>query len=97
MEAVQFKTDDPHKAFQVIPGVGPNIAQDFADLGFVRVSNLRGQDSLQLYHDLSALRGTHVDRCVLYVFRLAVYFAENDVREPELLKWWNWKDRPNQT
>jgi len=33
-----------------------------------------------------------VDRCVLYVYRLAVYFAENETHEPEKLKWWNWKD-----
>ncbi|NJM89920.1 MAG: hypothetical protein HC847_25010 [Hydrococcus sp. RU_2_2] len=39
------------------------------------------------------LRGQHIDRCVLYVFRCAVYYASNSVREPELLKWWNWKDK----
>lgn len=32
-----------------------------------------------------------LDRCVLYVYRLAVYFAEGG-REPEKIKWWNWKD-----
>jgi hypothetical protein len=26
-----------------------------------------------------------VDRCVLYVYRLAVYYAENDTREPDNL------------
>jgi hypothetical protein len=33
------------------------------------------------------------DRCLLYVFRGAVYFAETDEdkREREKLKWWNWK------
>jgi hypothetical protein len=34
-----------------------------------------------------------VDRCLLYVFRCAVYFAEHTRHDPELLKWWNWKDR----
>jgi hypothetical protein len=33
-----------------------------------------------------------VDRCVLYVFRCAVYFASEAEHDPELLKWWNWKD-----
>ena len=94
MTEAEHKTKNPLKAFQVIPGVGPNIAQDFVDLGFVQVSNLRGKDPEQLYHDLCALRGAHVDRCVLYVFRLSVYFADNSFHEPELLKWWNWKDRP---
>jgi hypothetical protein len=34
-----------------------------------------------------------MDRCVLYAFRCAVYYASHDVRDPKLLKWWNWKDR----
>jgi hypothetical protein len=36
--------------------------------------------------------GAHVDRCALYVFRCAVYFASEAKPDPELLKWWNWKD-----
>ncbi|MGA3073400.1 MAG: helix-hairpin-helix domain-containing protein, partial [Bryobacteraceae bacterium] len=31
--------------------------------------------------------------CVLYVFRCAVYFASEAEHDPELLKWWNWKDQ----
>ncbi len=31
---------------------------------------------------------------VLYMSRCALYFAENTVHDPELLKWWHWKDRP---
>jgi hypothetical protein len=34
-----------------------------------------------------------VDRCMLNVFRCAVYYASNDIHDPELLKWWNWKDK----
>jgi Pathogenicity locus len=30
---------------------------------------------------------------MLYIFRSAVYYASNDSHDPELLKWWNWKDR----
>jgi hypothetical protein len=33
-----------------------------------------------------------VDRCVLYVFRAAVHFAGSTGGDPELAKWWNWKD-----
>jgi len=35
------------------------------------------------------------DRCILYVFRCAVYFAETPANEQnsEKLKWWNWKDQ----
>ncbi|MFC1483900.1 helix-hairpin-helix domain-containing protein [Candidatus Neomarinimicrobiota bacterium] len=79
---------------QRIPGVGPNIAQDFHDLGFHQVEDLRGADPEGLYERLCTLRGAHVDRCVLYVFRCAVYFADNRKHDPDLLKWWNWKDNP---
>ena len=39
------------------------------------------------------IKGCVVDRCVLYTFRGAVYFAETENPEPELMKWLNWKDR----
>jgi len=35
----------------------------------------------------------HIDCCVLNVFRCAVYFATVKKPVPELLKWWNWKDK----
>jgi hypothetical protein len=76
---------------QSIPGVGPRTAEDLTDLRYSRVSQLRGADPEQMYHELCALRGEHIDRCVLYVFRCAVYYASNSVYDPELLKWWNWK------
>jgi hypothetical protein len=42
---------------------------------------------------LDRFKASPVDRCVLYVFRCAVYYANNKTHDPELLKWWNWKDR----
>ena len=77
---------------QVIPGVGPSIATDLQDLGYRHVDDLVGGDAEAMYRDLCALRGEHIDRCVLYVFRCATYFAGTDAHDPELLKWWNWKD-----
>lgn len=79
---------------QTIPGVGPSIARDLQDLGIRRVTDLRGRDPERMYADLIARRGAAMDRCVLYVFRCAVYYAERRRHRPELLKWWNWKDRP---
>ncbi len=76
-----------------IPGVGKSIARDLRDLGIARVADLRHADSEALYDNLCALRGAHIDRCVLYTFRCAVYFASEEQHDPELLKWWNWKDR----
>ena len=80
------------RGLQRIPGVGPSIARDLQDLGMRRVEDLRDADPQSLYDELCALRGAHIDRCVLYVFRCAVYFASNGDHDPELLKWWSWKD-----
>lgn len=77
---------------QAIPGVGPSIAKDLRDLGYRNVEDLAGGDAEAMYQQLCDLRGQHIDRCVLYVFRCATYFAETDAHDPELLKWWNWKD-----
>lgn len=76
-----------------IPGIGKSIARDLRDLGIARVADLRQADPEALYDNLCALRGAHIDRCVLYTFRCAVYFASEEQHDPELLKWWNWKDR----
>ena len=76
-----------------IPGVGPSIAADLAGLGIERVKDLRGRDPNGLYEALCTQRGERIDRCVLYVFRCAVYFAETARPDAELLRWWNWKDR----
>ena len=80
------------KEFRQIPGVGKNIAEDLWNLGLRSVSDLKNQDPEALYMRLCDYQGTHVDRCMLYVFRCAVYYASNDVYDAELLKWWNWKD-----
>lgn len=77
---------------QRIPGVGPSIADDLYRLGFRSVEDLRDKDPEAIYRSLMALEGGHVDRCVLYVFRCAVYFASHAVHEEEKLQWWHWKD-----
>jgi len=80
---------------RAIPGIGPSMERDLVDLGINMIADLKGKDPELIYSSLCAMRSSHIDRCVLYVFRCAVYFAENDKHEPELLKWWNWKDRKN--
>jgi Pathogenicity locus len=75
-----------------IPGVGPSIASDLYLLGIRQVADLRGRDPELLYSELCREMGRHIDRCVLYTFRCAVYFASESKHDPELLKWWNWKD-----
>lgn len=81
------------KDFQHIPGVGIQIAEDLWQLGFRSISELKDADPEVLYQNLCDLQGCQVDRCMLYVFRCAVYFASNETYEPHLLKWWNWKDK----
>jgi len=83
---------DALKKFQIIPGVGKSLAQNLVDLGYREVTELKKEDPEAMYQNLMVLRGQHIDRCVLYIFRCAVYYAGNSVHEPELLKWWSWKD-----
>ncbi len=82
-----------HSDLESAPGVGPSIARALRDLGFHQLRDLHGADPETMYDKLRLMRGGYMDRCVLYVFRCAVYFANNSTHDPELLKWWNWKDR----
>ncbi len=81
------------KDLRRIPGVGPVLAEALYSLGIRSVEGLKGRDPETLYLELCRLRGIHIDRCVLYVFRLAVYFASTKRHDPLLLKWWNWKEK----
>ncbi|MBF0551728.1 MAG: pathogenicity locus, partial [Deltaproteobacteria bacterium] len=59
---------------QQIPGVGQSIARDLWRLGIRSLFQLRDQDPEELYARLCALQGRPLDRCLLYVFRCAVYY-----------------------
>jgi hypothetical protein len=85
-------SDAALKELQRIPGVGPSIARDLLALGFTRVADLHGRDPEKLYARSNKLCGQVQDRCLLYVFRCAVYFAEEAKPHHERLKWWNWTD-----
>jgi len=76
-----------------IPGVGKSIAKDLNNIGIYHVSDLTGKDPEKLFDMSNRFEGKIQDRCLLYVFREAVYFAGNKNPDPEKLKWWNWKDR----
>jgi hypothetical protein len=82
------------KELRQIPGVGKTIAHDLWNLGFKSIADLKGHDPKVIYDLHNRFRGSIQDRCMLYVFRCAVYFAETDKNkyEPDKLKWWNWKD-----
>jgi hypothetical protein len=84
---------DTLRQFQKIPGVGKKIAEDFWRLGLRTLDDLEHKEPELLYQQFCILEGKPVDRCMLYVFRCAVYYASNTEHQPELLKWWNWKDQ----
>jgi hypothetical protein len=75
-----------------IPGVGVKTERDLVNLGFTSVSSLKGQNPAEMYKRECMLKGYKVDRCQLYIYRCAVYYAETENPEPEKLKWWHWKD-----
>ena len=77
-----------------IPGVGDRIAAVMEALGIREVSDLRGRDPEELYLKECLMKGYQEDRCALYVWRAAVYYADHETRDPEKLKWWYWKDKP---
>jgi len=77
---------------KTIPGVGDNIAQHLLDIGVTCVADLKGADPEELFAKSCHHVGGPIDRCLLYVYRCAVYFATESQRDPEKLKWWNWKD-----
>ena len=73
-----------------IPDVGTKIAEDLWNLG-IRYVISNNQDPEVLYSRLQAREGVHVDRCVLYIFPCGLLRSTMN-HNPELLKWWNWKD-----
>ena len=81
------------RRLRTLPGVGPSIARDLWELGIREPGDLAGRDPGQAYEELCALRGQRIDRCLLYVFRCAVHFAETGETNPKKLRWWYWKDR----
>lgn len=83
------------KELSTIPGVGKSIAADLWDIGITSVSDLKGKNPETLYDLSNAFAGTMQDRCLLYVFKCAVYYADipKDKHEPDKLKWWYWKNK----
>lgn len=89
------KNKEEIKALRVIPGVGPSIAQDLINIGIHSVPQLQGKDPYKLFDQSNRFAGMIQDRCLLYVFKCAVYYAETpaEEREKEKLNWWWWKDK----
>jgi hypothetical protein len=76
---------------RTIPGVGKSISLDLWNLGIHSVAELKNKNPEALYSNHCTQVGRPVDRCLLYVFRCAVYYASHKHHDPALLYWWNWK------
>ncbi len=85
--------EETFQDLQKIPGIGKAMAKDLYDLGYRQVKDLKGENPEKMYDYLNQMFGYRLDPCVLYTFRCAVYFASENNHKPELLKWWNWKDK----
>jgi len=81
------------KELQSIPGVGKSISQDLVSLGIRSIEDLKDKNPELLYQKYCDQIGQTADRCLLYVFRCAVYFASKQKHDSALLQWWNWKDK----
>ncbi|HQW11895.1 MAG TPA: helix-hairpin-helix domain-containing protein [Saprospiraceae bacterium] len=91
-----MKQSQVNKSLRQIPGVGLSISQDLVNIGIKDIKDLIDKDPSELYDLSNAYAGCVQDRCLLYVFRCAVYYAStpDSDHETEKLKWWNWKDQP---
>lgn len=76
-----------------VPNIGKNIKDDLLKIGITCAEDLRGKDPQRLYEEDCARKGCEEDKCQLYVFRAAVYYADNERHDSEKLKWWYWKDK----
>lgn len=76
-----------------IPNVGKNTKEDLLNIGITCVEDLVGKDPEDLYMQDCIYKKYQEDKCELYVFRAAVYYAEHETYEEEKLKWWYWKDK----
>jgi hypothetical protein len=77
------------KDLQRIPGIGEKLSKALWNIGIHSIEELNNQDPEELYQRLCELEGAKVDRCILYIFRCAVYYASNTNHDPRLLKGWN--------
>ncbi|QQR50389.1 TfoX/Sxy family DNA transformation protein [Candidatus Nomurabacteria bacterium] len=78
---------------QILPNVGPAVAEDLYSIGIQKVSDLKNKNPDKLYAELEKLAGTHVDRCMLYVLRSLVYMAKTGERNITKVAWWKFKDK----
>jgi hypothetical protein len=78
-----------------IPGIGARMAKHLVNAGYPDIKSLKGQDPDEIYtkHRLLNGVGNQSCKCVLYCYRLAVCYADNDGQlPPDKQNWNDWKD-----
>jgi hypothetical protein len=76
-----------------IPGIGKDMAQHLIAAGYPSIDSLKGQSPDDVYVRDCFAQGIQVDRCALYCYRLAVYYADHDGQlPPDKQNWWSWKE-----
>ena len=70
----------------------PELPIDLWNLGLRSVNDLSKSDPKEMFEETRRLAGGSMDKCILYVYRCAVAYARDPNLDPELRKWWNWKD-----
>lgn len=76
-----------------IPNVGKKTKQALEYIGITCVEDLKGQNPEDLYMKDCIRKGFMEDKCQLYLFRMAVYYAEHSNPSKEKLAWNYWKDK----
>lgn len=76
-----------------IPYVGEKTKKSLENIGIDCVEDLKGKNPIDLYLKDCEVKGFEEDKCQLYLFKMAVYYAETDNPDSEKLKWWYWKDK----
>ena len=66
---------DSLRELQSIPGVGASLSLDLVDLGYLKVTSLKGENPENMYQSLMDLRKQHVDRCVCCTFSGAQFIT----------------------
>jgi len=75
-----------------IPNIGEKTKDSLVNIGITCVEDLRGKKAEDLYLKDCIQKKVKVDKCQLYLFRMAIYYAEHRTWEEDKLKWWYWKD-----
>ncbi len=80
---------------RTIPGVGKVVCHDLYNLKIHSISDLKRMRAERLYDMHNKFRGQIQDRCILYVFRCAIDYAEKSTEERKNFKknWWDYKDK----